>query len=863
MRVVVVMIVRVAVPVTARQADDVADDGEDELPGAELRGLLAAGETEHGDGPGDAGGGTRDHRVGAHLVDRAGAELLAKAREVPVQQRPDGLHGDVVRRHAGPAGRDDGVDGRAVAEFLDPPADGCFLVVDQFPGSDRVAVFFDRSGEGVTAVVGFERATRRDCQHAEPDRLGVVVVMVVVRHGRGYGGGGINTVEGRWRAARMQCRSGAVSLRRIVVDHALDGRFQDRVLGRPVREASTDHARLEVDPIRSVGHALVRPRTPDRLAGVDRAPEVDVHPRREHFEVAADLRQHTPGQQAVHEQPPVRVGVGVPVLRVAGHVGELPDVGPGERPLVGVGRPLRGRRHTRAGRARHKSETKDRYTPRPTRVSMGVRDATRRLLDRFPATLARAGVVERGPATEAFDLAVPVMVTGGLRVLLRMADFVFVGLAIGDTAIAALELAFLYYFVAFGLSLALTSGTISVVSRLQGAGERRRADLAVKQSLWLVVALSLPLSAVAWVVPERLVGPLSEDAAVVALGAAYLQVVMLSLLFRFWSMAAARALAGSGDTRTPMYVRLLTLPTNVALNAVLVFGLGPAPRLGVVGVALGTVIANTLAGVVFFALLVSGRYSVSLRLGGPQFDAALTQEIVRVAAPLTGMRLLQSSVRFPFLFVLGMLGTPVLAAYAIGRRVMLLALMPGWGYSTAASTLVGQAIGAGDEAGATEYGWQTLRIGLATQLLLAVVLVAAARPIAALFGTEHVGLAVEFIRAFGLATAGFSASRTMRGSLRGAGDTRWPLYGTLLGSYAIRLPIAALALPAGTAVTVAGLSVAPGLGLGTPAIFLAILGDFYTKAAVNTGRFYSGAWTAVARAAGVGATETVGEPGDR
>jgi putative MATE family efflux protein len=483
---------------------------------------------------------------------------------------------------------------------------------------------------------------------------------------------------------------------------------------------------------------------------------------------------------------------------------------------------------------------------------MGVRDATRRLLEYFPAGLARLGLVERGPATEAFDLAVPVMVTGGLRILLRMADFVFVGIALGDAAIAGLELAFQYYFVAFGLSLALTSGTISVVSRLQGAGQRRRADLAVKQSLWLVVAVALPISAVSWLYPRPLVGVLADDPAVVGFGAAYLQVVMVSLAFRFWSMAAARALAGSADTHTPMYVRLLTLPTNVALNAVLVFGLGPAPALGVVGAALGTVLANALAGVTFFALLVSDRYAISLPLRGPQFDASLVREIVRVATPLTGMRLFQSSSRFPFLFVLGALGTPALAAYAIGRRVMLLALMPAWGYATAASTLVGQAVGAGDERVATDYGWQALRIGLATQLLFAAVLVALARPIATLFGTAHVGLAVDFIRAFGLGTAGFSISRTMRGSLRGAGDTRWPLYGSFLGSYVVRLPVAALALPAGVTVTVAGASLTPGLGLGTTAVFLAILGDFYTKAAVNAGRFYSGKWWAVAREAAVG-----------
>ena len=291
------------------------------------------------------------------------------------------------------------------------------------------------------------------------------------------------------------------------------------------------------------------------------------------------------------------------------------------------------------------------------------------------------------------------------------------------------------------------------------------------------------------------------------------------------------------------------------INAVLVFGLGPAPRLGIAGAALGTVIANVVAAMAFFALLVSGRFTVSLRLGGRQVDPGLAAEIVRVATPLAGMRLFQTFGRFPFLFILGVLGTPVVAAYAIGRRVIMLALMPAWGYSTAASTLVGQSLGRGAEDEATGYGWQTLRIALATQLPVALVLVIAARPIAVTFGTEYVDLTVTFIRVFGLAVAGFSVSRTMRGSLRGAGDTRFPLYGTTLGIYAVRLPIAALALPAGYAITVAGSSLPLGVGLGPPAVFVAIVADFYVRASVNTGRFAGGAWQEVARRSGVGVEE--------
>jgi putative MATE family efflux protein len=316
-------------------------------------------------------------------------------------------------------------------------------------------------------------------------------------------------------------------------------------------------------------------------------------------------------------------------------------------------------------------------------------------------------------------------------------------------------------------------------------------------------------------------------------------------------MVAARALAGSADTQTPMYVRLVTLPTNVVLNAVLIFGLGPVPALGVAGAAIGTAVANAIAAVVFFALLVAGDYAVGLNLGGRQLDIGLVAEILRVGLPLSGMRLAQTFARFPFLFVLGVLGTPSLAAYAIARRVMLLALMPAWGYATAASTLVGQHVGAGDGDLATAYGWQTLRIALATQLLIAAGIVVAAQPLAVAFGTDHVALTVSFIRVFGVVVAGFSISRTMRGGLRGAGDTRWPLYATVAGSFLIRLPIAALALPAGFVVTVLGVGVPVGMGLGLPAVYVAIVADFYTKAAVNTGRFWSGRWRAVARAAGI------------
>ncbi|NHN43429.1 MATE family efflux transporter [Halorubellus sp. JP-L1] len=507
-----------------------------------------------------------------------------------------------------------------------------------------------------------------------------------------------------------------------------------------------------------------------------------------------------------------------------------------------------------------------------------LREGARRIAFAFPALLARLGIVDREHGDEAFDLALPVMVTGALRTFLRTADFLMVGQAVGASAVAALELGFQYYFIPFGLSLALTSGTISAVSRFVGAGQFGRANTTVAVSLWLSLAFSIPMTAVAWVYAEPLVAVLAPNETVTAMGATYLRIVMLSVAFRFWSMTAARALAGAGDTRTPMYVRLLTLPTNIGLNAVLIFGLGPVEPMGVAGAAWGTVAANVLAAGVFLVLLSTSRFPVRLPLpgslplsgrlplpgrsnapgvssgaGGDVWDSSIAREVVRVGLPLAGTRLSRTFGRFPFLFVLGAFGTGTLAAYAIGRRVMLLAMMPAWGYSTAASTLVGQRVGEGDGDGAAAAGWATLRVALATQLCIAVVLVVLARPISLAFGSEHVADTVRFVRVFGLGVGAFAVSRTMRGGLRGAGDTTWPFYGTLAGTYLLKLPVVFLALPATLSVGILGVGFTPGIGLGVPAVYAAILLDMHFRAVVNAVRFKSGAWRAIARASDVGA----------
>lgn len=477
-----------------------------------------------------------------------------------------------------------------------------------------------------------------------------------------------------------------------------------------------------------------------------------------------------------------------------------------------------------------------------------LRDGIRSALQRYPAWLARFGIVDREMGEEIFELAVPVIISGGLRTLVRTIDFVMVSIALGSVAVAALQFGFQYSLLTLGVGLALASGTISIVSRFTGARDTERANLALKQSLWLTLLISIPFAIIGVIWAGPLIDVLTDDPQAIALGAIYLKLLMISTPFHFWNIVASRAMAGVGDTRTPMYIRTSSLPTNTLINAVLIFGLGPFPSLGIAGAAIGTAVANVLQAAIFTAAFLSGRFSIELNLAGPHVDFAIIREIVRVSLPLSGTKLAGIAARFPFLFVLGALGTNVVAAYAIGRRIVTLARMPAFGYATASSTLVGQALGNDDENTAERYGWQTFRLSLATGVILGTGVVLGARELAVLFGADNVGLTVTFIYVFSAAIVGFSISRTFQGALRGAGDTKVPFYATLVGNYAIRLPISFLALSTGVTITALGYTVAPGLGLGLTAVFVSIWADIYARAAINWTRYRSNRWKAIGRA---------------
>jgi Na+-driven multidrug efflux pump len=197
-------------------------------------------------------------------------------------------------------------------------------------------------------------------------------------------------------------------------------------------------------------------------------------------------------------------------------------------------------------------------------------------------------------------------------------------------------------------------------------------------------------------------------------------------------------------------------------------------------------------------------------------------------------RLAQTLARFPLLAIVASFGPGVVAAFVTSRRVRGLLGTPGWGFGLASSSLVGQELGKGDESEADAYARDIIRYSMAVYGLLALGAFVLARPIASIFlsAPDLLALAATFIRVSAVSVLGAGLNRVSVGPLRASGDTRWPLYGKLLGLYAFALPIA-----------YAGV-VTP---LGVVALYLSLLAETAVPAVVTYYRFRTGTWKVISR----------------
>ncbi|PCR89976.1 MATE family efflux transporter [Natrinema ejinorense] len=460
--------------------------------------------------------------------------------------------------------------------------------------------------------------------------------------------------------------------------------------------------------------------------------------------------------------------------------------------------------------------------------------------------LARAGIVDGGRAERTTDLAWPRIVTGIARMSKSAADVAMVGIALGPAAIAGVGFATPFWAMAFALGGGVAGATISLVSQRYSARAIEELSMAVTTSALVVVAITVPLAALYWTVPERLISLIGDDATSLAYGADYLRVVAIGVPIAALNLIGSRTLVGADDAWTPMVLRAGGAAVNVAINAVLLFVL----EVGVVGAAIGTVLANALVLAAFVTgftlgrLPLVGEFPVTVDVSRPYTTVDDVRNVVGIGTPLVFTNVARRAAQFPMLAIVALFGPNVVAAYVVARRVRDLMDTPGWGFSLASSSLVGQELGTGDEGDAGTYGREVLWFGTAVYLFSATVVLVFAEQVGRLFVNDPaiLPLVTTFVAVACVSVVFRGISGGATGPLRASGDTRWPFYGQVLGLYVFALPVAAFGV---ISVPVPFLGTVTPLGIG--ALYAALVLETLVPAIVTYHRFAAGRWKVISR----------------
>ncbi|HYV65447.1 MAG TPA: MATE family efflux transporter [Myxococcales bacterium] len=372
-------------------------------------------------------------------------------------------------------------------------------------------------------------------------------------------------------------------------------------------------------------------------------------------------------------------------------------------------------------------------------------------------------------------LAVPMVLETVLESLFAVVDIFFVA-HLGADAIATVgiteSMESLVYAVAIGLGI----GATAVVSRRTGEKDPEAAAHAAVQAIFLGVLVAVPFAVIGISFAPQLLAALGGSDTVQREGAGFTRVVMggnIAVLLLFLINAVFR---GAGDATIAMRSLWLASACNMVLGPMFIFGVGPFPRLGLTGAAVGTTIGRSI-GVIFQIsqlLRRDGRIVIRARHAHP--DPRVLWQLVRLSGSGVLQLLIGTTSWVGMVRVLSPFGSSVLAGYTIGLRVIIFALLPSWGLSNAAATMVGQSLGAKKPDRAEQATWMASRYNMWVLGAVSLLFIAFAGPIIGFFtqDPEIVPWGTACLRLVSLGFVFYAYGMVLTSAINGAGDTWTP-----------------------------------------------------------------------------------------
>jgi len=397
-------------------------------------------------------------------------------------------------------------------------------------------------------------------------------------------------------------------------------------------------------------------------------------------------------------------------------------------------------------------------------------------------------------------LAIPMVMEMVLESLFAVVDVFWVA-HVGSDAVATVGLTESLMMLVFAIGMGLSLSTTAMVARRIGEKDPEDAAVAAVQAIFLGLTISFLIGIPCFIFAPDLLRMMGASPDIIATGSWYARIALGggsgAVVLLFLNNAIFR---GAGDAAIAMRLLWVSNIINLVLDPCLIFGLGPFPRMGVTGAALATFTGRSIGVLYQFYRLMKGTERIRILRKQIRVDLRILWRLLRVS--LTGMVqfAIANTSWIGLVRIVSIFGAAALAGYTIAIRIVIFVILPSWGLSNAAATLVGQNLGAKRPDRAEKSVWLTGLYNMVFLGGLGVILVAFATPIVRLFTNDPavVPLAASCLRIVSCGNVGFAYAMVMLQAFNGAGDTITPTIVNFFGFWLFEIPLAYwLAIPEG------------------------------------------------------------------
>jgi putative MATE family efflux protein len=398
-------------------------------------------------------------------------------------------------------------------------------------------------------------------------------------------------------------------------------------------------------------------------------------------------------------------------------------------------------------------------------------------------------MLDRNRIRTILALALPIIGGMASQNVLNLVDTAMVGY-LGAPALAAVGMGSFANFMAVAFIMGLSAGVQAIAARRLGEGRRDETASGLNSGLLIAFLVAVPWSVLLIIFADRLFPFLVDDPEVVALGVPYFRARLVGMVAIGMNFAFRGFWNGIGQSRRYLQTLVIMHACNIVLNWILIFGHFGVPALGATGAGIGTTIATFLGTAIYIVLAL--RHAQGTGFLRRMADRKTMASMLRLSIPAGTQSFFFATGMTVFFWIIGRIGTAELAASNVLVQLLLVAILPGVGFGLAAASLVGQALGRGDQEDAVTWGWDVSRLAMivvGTSALLG--LVAPDLLLKIFLHEEHtIALARFPLRLLGATMAIETLGSVLMNALLGAGASKTVMMVSISLQWGVFLPVA-------------------------------------------------------------------------